>query len=457
MQKQQKSFFPFIFIVIGLVINPWTLGYLFSSITGDGIDFSNAILVYAFEFICLLTGIYLYTKKRLLIIPISILIYLAINYFIILVFDDAFVWSGLFSVCYLTTAAIIAVNPSVKFSLVILLSVFAALACYESYLCVFGYFGKNKRTFSGKLIIPNEHLGYTTLKNAKVTSSRYYGDLQIYKTTITTGATGLRITFPFKRTDDSKCVLCFGCSYTWGVGVNDEETYPYQIGLQTNGKHKVYNFACGAYGTHQMYSAIKNDIVKNVVDNEGFPVHIIYLALIDHAARAAGKKYWSASGPQYALSDNNKIIHMGRISDFHFFGNDKYKKIYPYICKSYIFKEFRQKFTQEVSINDIKLFIKLIDASRENARKIFPDCKFDVILWDRQLSKSGVGDYKFKNDVIKELNKIRIRPHLISDIIPNYISDEPKYRIDPIYESHPNPTAYKILAEYVAQNMLASE
>lgn len=51
-----------------------------------------------------------------------------------------------------------------------------------------------------------------------------------------------------------------------------------------------------------------------------------------------------------------------------------------------------------------------------------------------------------------------MRIHLVSEIIPDYDASVPntKYEIHP-YDSHPNPFTYRLIAAYVAGNILHAD
>jgi hypothetical protein len=67
---------------------------------------------------------------------------------------------------------------------------------------------------------------------------------------ITNGADGLRITHPPGAQPGRPELWIFGCSYTQGWGLSDEETYSWLIQRDMPGI-EVVNFGTGAYGTVQ--------------------------------------------------------------------------------------------------------------------------------------------------------------------------------------------------------------
>ena len=70
-----------------------------------------------------------------------------------------------------------------------------------------------------------------------------------YSWTCTHGPDTLRITSPpHSPGDDKKSIWIFGCSFTYGESVNDEEAYPWLLREKLS-DYQVVNFAVGGYGT----------------------------------------------------------------------------------------------------------------------------------------------------------------------------------------------------------------
>lgn len=59
---------------------------------------------------------------------------------------------------------------------------------------------------------------------------------------------------------------------------------------------------------------------------------------------------------------------------------------------------------------------------------------------------------------LPHMTETQMRIHLVSEIIPDYDASVPntKYEIHP-YDSHPNPFTYRLIAAYVAGNILHAD
>src|SRR5262249_49780667 len=66
----------------------------------------------------------------------------------------------------------------------------------------------------------------------------------------------------------SGCVWFFGCSFTFGQGVEDNQTLPYWVGVLTG--RRAINFGTSAYGAQQMLAALEHGLTPPCR-----PTHII--------------------------------------------------------------------------------------------------------------------------------------------------------------------------------------
>jgi hypothetical protein len=101
-------------------------------------------------------------------------------------------------------------------------------------------------------------------------------------------------------------VMFFGDSFTFGQGVNDDETLPNAFSILSG--MRVLNFGVSGYGPHHMLRLMELDIPKKVEPQ--FPRLMVYTALPDHIQRAAGRADWAKDGPLYEV-ENNRAQYVG--------------------------------------------------------------------------------------------------------------------------------------------------
>ena len=238
--------------------------------------------------------------------------------------------------------------------------------------------------------------------------------------------------------DDAACykntVLFFGCSYTYGEGINDNETFPYLVG--TSSKTKVYNFGFHGYGPHQMLSEIEHGFVKHVVDSS--PKYAIFTTAYFQVERAAGYDSWDYHGPKYILSKDGKLEYAG-----HFDDPLGMKLLVELSEKSSIVEEILEN-RNHVDEGDVERYVAIVVAAKNALLKEFPGIEFHVIYWDF--------DKEHDPMILERFQQEGIKVHLISKIL-QYPATYNHYVIS-AFERHPNSTANKCIATYIVENIL---
>ena len=82
-------------------------------------------------------------------------------------------------------------------------------------------------------------------------------------------------------------VLCLGCSFTFGTGVEDEEAYPGQLAIRYWSKYKVKNAAVAGWGTAHAFLKLQEEMTQKAV-----PVLVMYGWMFDHLHRNWIRKGW---------------------------------------------------------------------------------------------------------------------------------------------------------------------
>ncbi len=336
-------------------------------------------------------------------------------------------------------------KPNLKFLWLNISVIVFTLGGFEAYLLISDNSKPSVQVEGdGGATVRDEFLGYVPLKNHRGFELKHYGSELIYKVIYSIGANGLRVTSPYKgaerETDKIPCVLFFGDSFTFGSGVNDQETMPYLIGSMLDTKYITYNFAVHGYGPHQMLSQLEHEVVKNSAKCK--PKYAVYQAILPQIERSAGLAFWDSHGPKYVLGSKGIVEYRGNFDDYP---DSISTRIASQLKKSLILsKAFFSK--QQPTKSEVDLFIAIIDASKHRFESDYPNSEFHVILWD---SKGEM----YRNRVLKGFKQKGIKTHLISNILPNYETEQLRYVLSD-HDKHPNLLANKIIAEYVTKNIV---
>ena len=230
--------------------------------------------------------------------------------------QDLYIWSmvfaGLAIVCALPLYRIR--QPGLVYACICMTSLFATLSVGELYLTR----GASKSEYVPLTqhaqppapgvaeclsnIQPDPLLGYGPKPEQSRTSCmRAIGNVPVYDIIVTTLDSGWRIT-PQRGDKARTAVLFLGCSYTFGDGLRDEQSYPYLVGEALGDAYQTFNFGMSGYGTHQMLALIESGRLDDIFKRYE-KVYVFYLTLDDHIRRCGGYAPWDTDGPRYILQD----------------------------------------------------------------------------------------------------------------------------------------------------------
>jgi hypothetical protein len=250
---------------------------------------------------------------------------------------------------------------------------------------------------------------------------------------------GLRKTPPIIADKSTKSIVFFGCSFTFGHGLNDNQVMPNMVQNQVKNKYKVYNFSSSGYGTHQMLAAIEYNMVDSIVKYK--PRIFIYDAIGDHLNRLLNLVGYGAHTPKYILDPiTNEVKHVGRFDEIQYNSNLIEQKI----TDSEFYNLFKKK---QAKSSDVTLFVAMVKKSQTILKKKYPESEFHVIFYNRTL-------VPLDSIMITALQKSGITVHKITDIVPDYYTALPKYCVSFPTEQHPNGILNKKIADYIVNKIV---
>jgi hypothetical protein len=271
---------------------------------------------------------------------------------------------------------------------------------------------------------------------------------RIYHVAYSTNSAGFRVSPPDRGEQVDGCLLFFSDSFTFGEGVSDDQTLPYQVGLQTDGRFRILNLSVPGYGAEQMLAAMqKGDLATDLSCQ---PTHIFYAALPHHILRAAHKTSYSVYGPRYRLGANGNPEYLdtnpGQSPDPN--SVDWLELIKVQLRKSRILRALKDRPPQTTEA-DIALYFAIVREAFRLFERQWPEAELHVISWD-------IHDFfaKGKARFHHGLKTIHAQVHLIDDILPGYTQDLNKYGIHP-RDLHPNALAHRLVAAYLSQQVLS--
>ena len=375
------------------------------------------------------------------IIPVLTISLVAVSAIALLSFSYPYLYISLFWLLYFTFLTWNAKKSGYKaiwFNLSFIILVFALIEIYST-LSLHGWIQgfKFEGSYTQNYFTADDILGYAPNKGITVNSKLSIKGKQYYDVAYTINDKGLRISPP---SDRHRCVLFFGDSFTFGEGLEDNETLPYLVGELS--KAQVYNFGFHGYGPHQMLAAIEQGMLDKIVDCQ--PSLIAYEGFIGDIYRSAGRAPWDRHGPKYAIAANGTVKYQGHFDD-NFTKSKAIAFIKEQVEKSYFYKKFF-KYNVLIDGKDIKLFVEIVNASYARLREKYPNADFHVLFWD------NYPENKLSKQVIAGLSSKSFQLDLISQILPNFWENESRYEIPD--EQHPNALANQYIAEYMVEEIM---
>jgi hypothetical protein len=309
--------------------------------------------------------------------------------------------------------------------------VFLSLSIAELYLFIDSPF--SSATNKGKFIREDPQLGYSVWPGERQVSStkRSKDGVEIYSTIYTIDKHGLRKTRSGKT---DKTVIFFGCSFTFGEGVNDDETLPQKFS-ETTGMHAL-NLGFLGYGPHQMLRMLELDRVKSITGIN--PTLIVYITLPQHIWRAAGWARWDKFGPRY------EVVH-GQAKYFGSWNGRGHGILERILLKSWIYGSLRNYGNYDTE-NEIarQRYISIIERSAEISSERY-NAPFVVVLWDTHLGNDT--RRANANWIAQQLAEKHIPLIRLSLAIPALEDDQYYLGAE---DRHPNGKAYAAVAEALA-------
>jgi hypothetical protein len=298
-------------------------------------------------------------------------------------------------------------------------------------------------------------LGWAPTKGKSFVERARFDNKLLYQVKYSIDQQGLRIAPPFVRTlkRESDCLLFFGDSFTFGEGVRDEETMPYRVGEKTNRRYPIYNFGFLGYGPHQMLAQLQQGLVDAAIECK--PAIAIYQALPGHVSRAAGLEAWDQFGPKYAPDKDGSVLWKGRFDEetphdllgrLRVFHRNLPKDAKRYLEKSAMYRALLFMH-RPVNDEDVDLFLRIVDRSRQIVETRYKDARFHVVFWDFS------GHNPVESKMIEGLKQKGIPIHLISTILPEYRGHEDRFKIHPA-DGHPNSLAHDLIADHIVKAII---
>ena len=307
-----------------------------------------------------------------------------------------------------------------------------------------------KRELSPPLNQVDPVLGWAPRASQVVHAKASVDGRTLYDVRYSIDATGHRISPPDRGKNVQGCVYFFVDSYTFGEGVDDSDSLPYRLGMLTQGRYRIINFAAPAYGAEHMLAILERGELSRSSPCE--PTHIIYLALAHHILRAVGKTSFSERGPHYQLRANGEVAYLGTpasapaqqsVSRSWWVRELEYQS-----TKSWIWHALALR-TAAPTDADLDLYFAIVRKAFGLAAARWPSAQRHAISWD--ILDEFVGRDRFHHGMAT----VDAQVHFIDSIVPGYTQNLLEHSLDPL-DVHPDARTYLRVAQYLAERVVTA-
>ena len=191
-------------------------------------------------------------------------------------------------------------------------------------------------------------------------------------------------------------ILIFGCSFTFGSALNDNQIFPYK--LSTTSNRPVLNFSKAATGPAHMLFLIQNNFVFRMVDEKNIPEYAIWLYIPSHISRLYTDIFphplmINGYNIRYKLKDDKLELVQKNLPDF-FFMSFIVKRIFANLDN----KNRELAKTKEYQEKNFNLFNKIFLDSKKMLQERYPNIRFVIINYNLNYddSKTNEDPYMWK-------------------------------------------------------------
>lgn len=282
--------------------------------------------------------------------------------------------------------------------------------------------------------IPDEILGYKPAPNESLLGLKTKEGEVIYNISFKTNANSMRET-PFTNESAGKFAQFYGCSMTFGEGVNSDETIPYQFAKQDS-SYLPYNFAFSGYGPTQTLARLQDENIQSIVkESNGFGV---YIYIPDHVNRTINTytnySYNQGNVPRY------KFVNGELTRDATFAESMKFRNfLFGLMAKSNILKVFNIGYPFNITAEDYALTVAVLAEAGKEFEKKFQSKLFFVVIYPSNEDTSAMVELLKKKGVrVLDYTKL-FNPNGEGMSIPD--------------DEHPTPKANQLLVKKLYEDI----
>lgn len=287
----------------------------------------------------------------------------------------------------------------------------------------------------GRFYEAADDVGYLPKANAEMAARSEVDGQLIYDVTYNTGPDHFRVVPPANQ-DAEACVLVFGDSFTFGVGVGNDETYAAQIVMLSDRRVAAHNFGVSGWGPHQFLAGLQSGRFQRAVRCR--PTDAVFLMIPSLIWRTVGvTNFWDSKGPRYRLGADGRPARDGALGD-----DD------PYNWRRWI------GLTPVGREEAMERTVAVIAEAMEELKRRYPGIRTHFISY--RIASWTDTDFSHEDLLLFEyrLHQRGITALPLEAIIPRIRFETRDYILSDT-DTHPNARAHRLVAEFLLREMKA--
>jgi hypothetical protein len=213
---------------------------------------------------------------------------------------------------------------------------------------------------------------YQTSSTSKKTGKK------IYDVTYSIDKIGRRHTPVVLEKPRNNFLLFFGGSFTFGEGLEDNETIPY-YSFQHTDDYMPYNYGFHGHSAAEMLIKLStNTIPDEIKQKKGV---LIYTFIDAHVIRVTGSMRvvttWGRNRPYFYFDSEGRVVNGG---DFES-GRPVTQFVYEILSKSKMLEMINIDIPLKVTMEHVHLLTSIIDEARHSYNAQFPESRFYVLIY----------------------------------------------------------------------------
>jgi hypothetical protein len=281
----------------------------------------------------------------------------------------------------------------------------------------------------------SDALGWQPMASVQTSSQVRLGDRVLYDVVYTFDRYRRRVVPADPHTEYHRFLLFFGCSATFGEGVQDDETLPYDVSRLMPGSH-VYNYAFRGYGPQHMLARVEtSDLRREVAEPVGTAVYLFPAFHVDRLIGGSSTMSWMTRNLPYYRMANGEPVRDG------FFQTTR--PLYSFFARtlgqSRLMQVLNVAWPPRVRPEDLQLACTVLAKSRRLLREQLGPLELIVVL------------YPFLGavDLASCLNPLGIPLLDYHDAFPDPVRAQLQIPVD----LHTNARGHRLLAERLARDL----